>query len=198
VLTTVIRPKLPIDLRRSLAAIRHGSRDPSVRTPGDVWRATRTPDGPATVHYAQHADGEITVRAWGPGAEHAIANAPGVVGARDDLTDWNPAAHPIVREIDRRHSDLRMIATGNVFEVIVPTILEQKVTSQEAHESWRRIVWSWGEAAPVPGPDGRKLQLAPSPQRLAGEAYYAYHRFGVEKKRTDIIRRIADRVDRLE
>ncbi len=197
-LTTVIRPKLPIDLRRSLSALRHGPRDPSVRTPGEVWRATRTPLGVATVHYAQRIDGDIDVRAWGPGAEHAIASAPDVCGARDDLSDWDPTAHPIVREIDRRHADLRMVATGAVFEAIVPTVLEQKVTSIEAHEAWRRIVWAWGEEAPGAGPYGKPLRLPPSAQRLAAEPYYAYHRFGVEKKRTDIIKRLAARVGRVE
>ena len=197
-LTTVVRPKLPIDLRRSLSALRHGPRDPSVRTPGDVWRATRTPLGPATVHYSQRRDGDIDVRAWGPGAEHAIASAPDVCGARDDVSDWDPTRHPIVREIDRHHVGLRMVATGAVFEAIVPTVLEQKVTSIEAHEAWRRIVWSWGEEAPGTGPYGKPLRLPPSAQRLAAEPYYAYHRFGVEKKRTDIIKRLASRASRVE
>jgi 3-methyladenine DNA glycosylase/8-oxoguanine DNA glycosylase len=150
------------------------------------------------VHYAQARPGEITVRAWGPGAEHAIAAAPDVLGARDDLSDWEPRAHPIVREIDRHFPGLRMVATGNVFEVIVPTILEQKVTSGEAHESWRRIVWAWGEEAPGSGPGGRPLRLPPSSTRLQGEPYYRYHSFGVEKKRTDIIKRVASRLPRLE
>ncbi len=151
------------------------------------------------MQYAQERTGEITVRAWGPGAEHSIAKAPDVLGARDDLTGWNPDAHPIVREINRRHEDLRMIATWNVFEVIVPTILEQKVTSQEAHESWRRMVWAWGEDAPGPERSDRpKLRLPPSSTRIAGEPYYAFHRFGVERKRTDILHRVASRVSRLE
>jgi 3-methyladenine DNA glycosylase/8-oxoguanine DNA glycosylase len=198
VLTTVVRPRLPIDLRRSLAALRHGPRDPSVRTPGDVWRATRTPQGPATVHYAQERPGEITVRAWGPGAEHAVAAAPDVLGARDDLEGWDPSAHPVLREIDRHHQGLRMVATWNVFEAIVPTILEQKVTSVEAHDAWRKMIWSWGEDAPDAGETGRRLRLPPSPERLAGEPYFRFHAFGVEKKRTDIVRRVASRVNRLE
>jgi hypothetical protein len=194
-LETVVRPALPIDVGRSLAAIRHGPRDPSVRHRGDdVWRATRTPCGPATVQYAPRSPREIVVRAWGPGAEHAIATAPDVLGAKDCLEGWNPKLHPLIREIDRRFEDLRMIASGAVIEVLVPTILEQKVTSYEAHESWHRMVWAWGE--PAPGPNGVRLQ--PSPKRLATEPYYRYHRMGVEKKRTDIIQRAASRAPRLE
>jgi 3-methyladenine DNA glycosylase/8-oxoguanine DNA glycosylase len=199
VITTVIRPRLPIDLRHSLAALRHGPRDPSVRTPGDVWRATRAPSGPATVHYEQRRDGDVIVTAWGPGAEWAVAAAPDVLGARDDLSGWEPRAHPIVNEIDRRLPGLRMVATGAVFEAIVPTVLEQKVTSAEAHETWRRIVWAWGEAAPDTGcVITPRLRLPPSPERLVAEPYYRYHAFGVEKKRTDIIRRLAARVRRVE
>ncbi|HYZ92097.1 MAG TPA: DNA-3-methyladenine glycosylase 2 family protein [Actinomycetota bacterium] len=193
-LETVVRPRLPIWVGLSLAALRHGPRDPTVRIRRDgVWRATRTPDGPATVRYEQRDD-EVRVCAWGPGAEHAIAKAPEVLGSRDSLDGWNPSAYPAVREIDRRMSGLRMVATGAVFEAIVPTVLEQKITSEEAHESWRRMAWRWGEEAP--GPDG--VRLPPSPAKLAGEPYYAYHRLGVEKKRTDIVRRLADRAVRVE
>ena len=193
-LTTTVRPRLEIDVPKSLAALRHGPRDPSVRHRGNaVWRAIRTPLGAATVSY-EPAGRDVVVTAWGPGAEHAIATAPDVLGGRDDLADWNPGAHPLIRDIDRRFAGLRMVATGAVFEAIVPTVLEQKVTSFEAHESWRRIVWGWGE----PAPGGHRLRLPPSAKKLAGEPYFAYHRFGVEKKRTDIVRRLSSRPGRLE
>jgi 3-methyladenine DNA glycosylase/8-oxoguanine DNA glycosylase len=193
-LVCVVRPKLEIDVITSLGALRHGPRDPTVRTSdGVVWRATRTPDGAATVSYEQRG-AEVVVRAWGPGAEHALAGAPDVLGARDSLDGWDPALHPLVRELDRRMSGVRMTATWSVFETIVPTILEQKVTSEEAHESWRRLAWSWGEEAPGP----KLVRLPPSPAKLAGEPYYRFHRFGVESKRTDIVRRLASRVKRVE
>lgn len=87
-----------------------------------------------------------------------------------------------------------MAFTGAVFEAIVPTVLEQKITSEEAHEHWRRIVWKWGE--PGPGPD--VVRLPPSPSVLAGMPYYRFHPLGVESKRTDIIKRLASRVTRVE
>jgi 3-methyladenine DNA glycosylase/8-oxoguanine DNA glycosylase len=174
--------------------LRHGPRDPSVRLERDtVWRATHTLLGPATVRYEQRGD-EVHVRAWGPGAEHAIASAPDVLGARDSLDGWNPAVDRIVRDLDRRMPGLRMIATGAVFEALVPTVLEQKITSEEAHETWRRLVWSWGTQAPGP----MQLRLPPAPERYASEPYYRYHRFDLEKKRTDIIKRAASRVARVE
>lgn len=191
---TVVRPRLPIALTLSLATLRHGPRDPTVRLRNEeCWRATRTPVGPATVCYTERGD-EVVVRAWGPGAEHAIAAAPDVLGARDDLEGWNASAHPLVRDLDRRMTGLRMVATGAVFEAIVPTVLEQKVTSEEAHESWRRMVGRWGEEAP--GPNG--VRLPPPADRLAGEPYWRYHAFEVEKKRADIVRKLASRVTRVE
>lgn len=191
---TVVRPRLPVSLRLSLSTLRHGPRDPTVRFLGhECWRATRTPSGPATVCYAERGD-EIVVRSWGTGAEHAIASAPDVLGARDDLTGWNPSAHELVRELDRHMPGMRMVATGAVFEAIVPTVIEQKVTSEEAHESWRKMAWRWGEEAP--GPDG--VRLSPSPSKLAGEPYYGYHVFGIERKRADIVRGLASRAVRVE
>jgi 3-methyladenine DNA glycosylase/8-oxoguanine DNA glycosylase len=193
-LETVVRPHLPVDVSLSLATLRHGPRDPTVRLRGaEVWRATRTLSGAATVCYEQRSD-EVLVRAWGPGAEHALATAPDVLGARDSLEGWNPSLHPIVADLDRRMDGLRMIATTAVFEAIVPTVIEQKVTSEEAHETWRRMAWRWGEDAP--GPD--MVRLPPSADKLAGEPYYRYHSFELEKKRTDIIRRLASRVARVE
>jgi 3-methyladenine DNA glycosylase/8-oxoguanine DNA glycosylase len=193
-LETVVRPRLEIDVVLSLATLRHGPRDPTVRRRGsEVWRATRTMLGPATVCYEQRSD-EVLVCAWGPGAEHALAAAPDVLGERDSLEGWNPAAHPIVGDLDRRMTGLRMVASRAVFEAIVPTVIEQKVTSEEAHETWRRLVWKWGEDAP--GAD--IVRLPPSPERFAGEPYYRYHPFGLEKKRTDIVRRLASRVARVE
>ena len=193
--TTTIRPKLKIDLRMSLSTLRHGPKDPTVRIrDSEVWRATRTPDGPATVRYTRRGD-EIVVDAWGPGADHAIAGAPHVLGARDDLRGWEPRTSKLVHEMHRRMDGFRMIATDAVFEAIVPTVLEQKVTSVEAHDAWQRIVWAWGE--PAPGPNDR-LRLPPSPETIAGQPYYGFHRFGVERKRADIVRLLASRVDRVE
>lgn len=193
-LSTLVRPRLPISLGLSLSTLRHGPRDPTMRiTRDEVWRATRTPAGPAGVRYTATSDG-ILVQAWGPGAEFALAGAPDLLGGRDTLEGWRPGAHPMVAEIDRRRPGLRMVASGAVFESIVPTVLEQKVTAAEAHESWRKLVWRWGEAAPGPG----HVRLPPSPGVLAGRPYYAYHPFGIERKRTDIIRLLAGRVNRVE
>ena len=48
----------PLDLRRTLAPLWRGRGDPTMRmAPDGVWRATRTPDGPGTIHLA-HRGGD--------------------------------------------------------------------------------------------------------------------------------------------
>ena len=191
---TVVRPRLPVSLGLSLGALRHGPRDPSVRIGRDeVRRATNTPAGPACVRYAARGD-EILVQAAGVGAEWCVEAAPAVLGARDSLDEWEPRRHRLVAELDRRLAGLRMVATNAVLEAAVPTVLEQKVTSEEAHEAWRKIVWRWG----TPAPGLESMRLPPTAERLGAEPYYRYHAFGVERKRADIIRRLAARPRRVE
>lgn len=190
---TTIRPRLPLSLRRSLGALRHGGRDPSIRLNGGVVRATRTPEGAATVRYLQRGD-EVTVEAWGPGASWSVERAPDLLGAADDLEGWEPHRHRLVADMDRRNPGLRMIASGAVLESAIPLVLEQKVTTREAHDAWRRLVWALGE--PAPGPF--RLRLRPSAERLAATPYWAFHRFGIERRRADVIRRLAARAVRVE
>src|SRR5205807_4963244 len=83
-LQTRVHPRLPVDLSLTLPLLRHGRGDPCVRVDpsGAWWRATRTPDGPATVRIAL-ARAEIEATAWGDGAAWAIAAVPELLGLRD-------------------------------------------------------------------------------------------------------------------
>ncbi|MCU1379594.1 MAG: 3-methyl-adenine glycosylase, partial [Acidimicrobiales bacterium] len=66
--TRTLRPTRPLDLARTLRPVRRGGGDPCMRLWADeCWRATRTPDGPATLHLRQ-IGGEVLGEAWGPGA----------------------------------------------------------------------------------------------------------------------------------
>jgi 3-methyladenine DNA glycosylase/8-oxoguanine DNA glycosylase len=49
---------------------------------------------------------------------------------------------------------------------------------------------------PAPGPGG--LRLPPEPALLAEQPYFAFHRFGLEQRRADVIRRAAAIAPRLE
>ncbi|HEY6058589.1 MAG TPA: hypothetical protein VIV06_11185, partial [Candidatus Limnocylindrales bacterium] len=93
-----LRSAEPIDLGLTLAPLRHGLGDPTmVVRAGAIWRATRTPDGPATLSIQQVRDA-IELSAWGPGAAWAIESAPSLVGMDDDPRALRPM-HPIVREL---------------------------------------------------------------------------------------------------
>lgn len=163
--------------------------------PGAVVRATRTPQGPATVHVAGDG-GRVRVRAWGPGAAWALDTAPALVGAGDDDAGFRPR-HRLVRELSRRLPGLRIPRTTAVVEALVPTVLEQKVTGLEAKRSYRALVRALGERAPGP-PGDRGLLLPPSPGALAATPSYAFHRFGVERRRAETIRRACASAPRLE
>jgi 3-methyladenine DNA glycosylase/8-oxoguanine DNA glycosylase len=184
---------LPTDLRLTLRPLRRGFPDPCFRVRDDgIWRATRTPAGPATTRIWSH-DGRIHVEVWGEGGEWALERAPALCGALDHLDGFRPA-HPIVHELNRRLAGLRLPRTGSVLECLVPSILEQKVQGAEAWASYRRLVYTLGERAPGPG----GLWLQPSPEVLAATPYWTYHRFGIERRRADLIRLVGSRAARLQ
>jgi 3-methyladenine DNA glycosylase/8-oxoguanine DNA glycosylase len=122
-----------------------------------------------------------------------LEHAPRWLGLDDDPGAFRPA-DPVVRTLHRRLPGLRVGGSAAVAESIVPAIIEQKVTSDEAHRSYRALVWALGE--PAPGPLG--LRLAPSPGLLASLPYHSFHRFGIERKRADTIRRACSYAHRLE
>ena len=187
------RPRLPVDLRLTLGPLRRGRGDPTVRFGADgVWRAWRTPEGPATVQL-RVGGGGVDVRAWGPGAEWALEAAPDLVGAGDD-EDGFVARHPVVADLRRRLRGLRIGRTGAVVDAMVPTVLEQKVQGIAAKRSYARLVRLLGEPAPGPAP----LLLPPPPERLAALPYHAFHPLGVERRRADTVRLVARNARRLE
>lgn len=182
----VIPLETRIDLRATLAPVAHGSGDPTVQfRPDGIWRASRTSAGPATIRLLATGN-SVSASAWGPGAEVALAALAALVGATDDPTLLRPV-HAVIADIVHRMPGLRLPRTGAPWEALLPAICEQKVTGSAAREAYRGIVDRFGE--PAPGPGG--LRLAPEPSVLAGLPYFAFHRFGLERRRADIIRRAA-------
>ena len=184
-----------IDLAGTLSPLRRGSGDPTTRIDGaQAWRATRTPSGPATLHLRVEGPARIRAGAWGPGAEWALDHAPGLVGAEDDDTGFEPV-HDVIGQLWKGHRAVRLTRTGVVMPTLLAAILEQKVTGVEARRAWRLMVRAVGE--PAPGPlEG--LLLPPDPGRLAELPYFTFHRFGVERRRAEVIRAVCERADRIE
>ena len=156
-------------------------------------RATRTSDGPATIDLRIVGE-ELRAEAWGAGADRLLASLPALVGLDDDRIGFEPQLHPVVERLARLFPGLRLSRTGSILEALVPAVLEQKVTGTEAFRAFRRLVLVHGE--PAPGP--LALHLAPTAETLAGLPYHAYHPLGVERRRAELIRRVAADAHRLE
>jgi hypothetical protein len=166
------------------------------RAADGLWWATRTATGPATVHVRPGVTpvAPVAARAWGPGAESALAAVPGLIGFTDHGT-WHPT-HPWLAECQRRRPGLRLGHTVSVLETLLPTIVAQKVPSIDAARAWRRLQRVYAEPAPGPA----FLTLPPDPARLARLAYHDLHRFGIERRRAAPLLaacRIAPRLEQL-
>lgn len=184
----------PLDLRRTVGIHQRGRGDPALRfeVSGATWRASRTPDGPVTLLLEQQA-GMVRVRAWGPGARWALDQAGQLIGLEDDPAALVPR-HPAVAAARRRLVGLRIGSTARVVEALVPAILEQKVTGDEARRAYRGLVALAGEDAP----GGFGLRLPPDPRALAALPYHAFHPVGIERRRAALIRAVCHEADRLE
>jgi 3-methyladenine DNA glycosylase/8-oxoguanine DNA glycosylase len=191
--TVEIEP--PYDLVRTLRRYAVWGTDPCIRFgANEVWNAFRATTGPATVRY-EDRDRVIHVDAWGPGAEEAITLAPDHLGAHDRSHAYE-SDHPIVGPLLSELRPLRFGRTRRVMERLVPIVIAQKVTSAGASESWRELVYRYGERAP--GPPEKKLWIGPSAETLRSLAYYDLHPMNLEKKRADTILFCARRSKRLE
>ena len=198
-LERTFRPPHPTDVRATLGVLSRGGRDHTMRvgrTAADgVWRATVTPDGPCTQHVVQRAD-DITMRAWGPGAAWAVDHAPVLLGANDDDSDF-VAHHDWLDRAHRLNRGLRFMCTQAVWEVLLPVVLEQKVTGTEARQSYGELQRALSE--PAPGASGGPaLLLPPTAQVVAITPSHVFHAANVERKRSDAIRRAAGSAHRLE
>jgi 3-methyladenine DNA glycosylase/8-oxoguanine DNA glycosylase len=192
----------PLDVRATLGALANGRRDWCLRRAADgVWRATNSPAGAVTLHVDdRHADafdggGSLRVQAWGPGADWALHHADELLGLHDEPATFQPDG-PLA-DAHRRHPGLRFCRSLALTEALVPTILGQKVQSVAAHRSWQGLVRAYGE--PAPGP-AAGLRLPPTARRLTELGYEAFHRFNIERRRADTIRRVCARaagIDRL-
>lgn len=192
-------PPGPYDLGRTLEVLARGPGDPAYRTApdGSVWRATRTPQGPATIHLATR-NGQVHAEAWGPGGDWLLEHLPALLGAADDPAAFTPR-HRLVHRAHHRNPGLRLTRTGLILESLIPSVLEQKVTSDEAYRAWRRLLQRHGEPAPGPadGPAAR-LRVMPGPRAWALIPSWEWHRAGVDGKRSATIVRAARAAARLE
>ena len=192
------RPHLPGLAVRSTSAARsrrcraaratRRSVSPRTRLAGDPDRATGRP----RVALA-HVGDELRAEAWGPGAGPGAGGRPGDCSALDDAPAADPGRPPARRATSPaapRASGSRGLGRG-------PRIAGPGDPRAEGHRpggtagAGSGSIRVHGEAAP--GPAEWRLRLPPTPATLAALPYYAYHPFGVERRRADLIRRVAAR-----
>ena len=184
------RPSKPLDLGLTLMAFGSG---PSQKVRGqEVWRATLTPHGPATLHL-HNSENAVVVEAWGPGASWAAQHATELCGETDDDSGFQPA-HRALASARHRHPGLRMPRSLGVFEALVPTVIGQKVPTDAAHHSYRSLVMALG----TPAPGSFPMRVPPAAEVLARTPYWTFHRFGIERRRAEVIIRAARSAKRLE
>ncbi|HET6937058.1 MAG TPA: DNA-3-methyladenine glycosylase 2 family protein [Nocardioides sp.] len=195
----VWRPDWPCPVVSVLHQQRHGGADPTFRVDphGRVWRGIRTPEGPATLAVEPlDARGAVHAEAWGPGSDWALGSVPGLLGADDDWAGFEPR-HPVLVDAWRRHPNTRLGRSGLVMESLVPAIIEQKVTGQEAFAGFRRLVHRYGERAPGPGRELR-LWVQPAAETLRQVPSWEWLRMHIDPARSRAIVTVARVADSLE
>lgn len=196
--TRTWRPDWPCPVGQILLVHRHGGGDPTYRVAGSThWRAMRTPDGPATLRVRPRPNlGEVEAEAWGRGAGWILEQLPALLGAEDDVSDFNPQ-HPVLEQALRNHPHWRIGRTGLVMEALLPAIIEQKVTGQEAFAGFRALVRKYGEPAPGPVEDLR-LRLQPTAEQLRQVPSWEWLAMHIDPARSRTILTAAARASALE
>ena len=139
------------------------------------------------------AGGGFEVEAWGPGAQWAADHAAVLCGELDDTSGFHPR-EKVLSDTWRRHPGMRVPRSEAVFEALVPTVLTQKVPTDQAQESYKALVFGLG--APAPGPV--RLWIPPPAAVIARTPYWKLHRFNVERRRADVLITAARSAKRLE
>ena len=183
----------------TLSILRKGGADPTFRVDpdGTVWRGIRTPEGTATLRLrARPADGEVAATAWGDGADWVLESVPAMLGADDDVSGFAPT-HPVLADVHRRRPGWRVCRTGLVMEALVPAIIEQRVTGQEALGAFRLLVHRFGERAPGAGAD-RGLWVQPAAATVRLIPSWEWLRLHVDPQRSRTVVRAAQVAPALE
>ncbi len=152
---------------------------------------TLTPDGTGALALERLTDTDVAAEAWGPGAEWMLNQAPRLLGSEDDIAGFEP---PSGRMGDAwRQRPFLLGRTDRLWDSIIGGIFGQKVQVANAVKARRMLGWKFGE--PGPGPWGG--HVLPSPERVAELGYSDLHPFGVERKRAEILLRVAREMPRL-
>jgi 3-methyladenine DNA glycosylase/8-oxoguanine DNA glycosylase len=182
----------PYDLARSLLLRDHGRANPTIArpAPGELLRAQRTPEGPASVHLRVHA-GAVEAEAWGPGRAWLLDRLPTSLG----LDDRPPVFAGRLGRLQRHHPGIRQARAPDVFDLLVGYVIRQRVAWRDAVASQAQILRAHAEAAPGPVELGLRLPVSAAQWLAMSTADLAA--FGLERKRAKTILGLAARADRI-
>ncbi|PZE23678.1 DNA-3-methyladenine glycosylase 2 family protein [Curtobacterium sp. MCLR17_045] len=193
---TVYRPGGAVDVASTLRPLQRGSGDPAFQVVGGVvWLALRTPSGPASVAIRRAGD-TIAVSAWGSGASWAVEHAPDLLGRGDDWSSFDVSGNEFLAAARHRQPGLRLLRTNTVVAMLVPAIMEQKVTSRQAWGAWRYLLRRHGTPAPGPAPAG--MMVPPDARTWARIPSWEWHRAGIEPGRSATVMRAVKLAPALE
>lgn len=192
------RPDWPCPVGQIWATWRKGAGDPTYRVDrGRHWRGIRTPLGPATLAVQPlNIEGVIVAEAWGEGAEWVLDQLPAMLGADDDPSGFVPR-HPQLSQALREHPHWRLGRGNLVWQALLPAVIEQKVTGQEAFGGFRRLVHFHGERAPGPG-QTLHLWVPPGPEIVRMIPSWQWLKLHIDPARSRTLVRCAQLADALE
>lgn len=180
----------PLQLLAVVGPLRRGAGDPTFGTlpDGSVVRGVQTIDGPGVLEIdCAPRESEVTVRAWGAGAGWLVEHAPDLVGDGDDDSGFECRHEPVAAAY-RRFGGWRVPRSRLVVDALVPAVIEQKVTGQEAFGGYRRLVHRFGE--PAPGPHGATgLRVPPDAATWRQVPSWEWLKASVDAARADTIQR---------
>jgi 3-methyladenine DNA glycosylase/8-oxoguanine DNA glycosylase len=193
-------------LRDTLAVHRAGAGDPTTRlTDRSFLHATHTPHGPGTLLLRWSCDPApttecgLTCDAWGPGADWLVDGVGELVGLHDEPAESTRGLDPspfVARALHATRAT-RVGASRNLYHRLLPTIVEQRISSAEARRQWRRLCRAFGTPAPGPAPIVGDLLLPPSPDVLRAQPHWRFHQFGIEAKRAGTLVEVARHSEKL-
>ena len=191
------RPAWPCPVATNLAPYRHGGGDPTFArlADGSIALARHTPAGPGTLSIrSDPSKGEVEAQAWGSGADWLLERVPRLLGADDDVTGFEPPS--VLIDTWRRNQHWRIGASDTVWDNLLPTVIEQKVTGQEAFAAYRNLVRRFG--SPAPGPAHLRVRLAPDAEALRRIPSWEWLRLPVDQGRSRPLLRAAGVATSLE
>lgn len=173
------------DFDETLRFVHAGPGDPTVRPRRGRWaKATRTPEGPATILIERTSPTEAEVSIWGTGAGWLAPRAAALLGLDDEPPAFAP--HDPIAPLARRWNRVRLSRAPWPVETLAAYILQQRVTFLDAVASHRHLTRRFG--APAPGPE--RLLLPPEPAVLLKLPEFEWRRAGVDVQRMAALRQL--------